>query len=97
MHDHLSDFFGTRRGLSRYFFMNTLSRLRLLNQLNLLLEQGQLSDENLGDFIPTIDPNVPSVERHKCYLDGVSQGLLIAGRLDDESVTKIILAIRQEV
>lgn len=73
--------------------MNTRQGLRLLNDLNSLVEKGTISEEHLGDVVSSLSVTVRSINQNEDYLEGLVQGLRIADQIDRDVLSVILRAL----
>lgn len=72
--------------------MNTRQGLRLLNDLNKLVERGAIGEDSLGETVLSLDNTVRSINQNEDYLEGLLQGLRIADQIDRDALGAILRA-----
>lgn len=76
--------------LSLIVFMNLRQSLGLLNDLNVLLQHGIVTEEHLGELLVSMEVSVRDVQYNADYLDGFIQGLRLADSVDKDVVSCIL-------
>lgn len=72
--------------------MNTRQGLRLLSDLNNLVEKGSVSEDSLGEVVLSLDNTIRSISKNEEYLEGLLQGLRIADQIDRDVLGAILRA-----
>lgn len=72
--------------------MNTRQGLRLLSDLNNLVEKGLVSEDSLGEVVLSLDNTIRSINKNEEYLEGLIQGLRIADQIDRDVLGAILRA-----